>query len=247
MIFAWGYMLAMIAFLLFFFYIPTLILWHKMDSIAPCVSKSIYKQASCVIVISIIAVTIAFTLIFLSYFGHETMILKRKDIDGLAFQVELGSGMDRIFPIFLNSTDPNFSEPFEDPNCTFVDVHKLCPTWGALLHMNMTRFLRCPPYPDFTYPILQGVIDDPHFLLYTVGFRKTVDSVASYMMSGSLIIFVVLFVSYIAVIAYRRDTPVDQRFETKIIEFMKETFQDSRDGFLRPLVTSFLSNQDSIE
>ena len=211
-----------------------------------CSKKALFsKGAYCSIVSLTVVIWICLTVLFLSVSGQEVLIFKRKATDKFAFRVEFNDKAERIYPIFLDFDDGNFSEAFEDHNCSVVRVHDLCPTWGPLLHMNITEFLECPPYP-YSNSILQEVYNDPRFFQITVGFRTSYSLLGSKIASVFLIIFIVLFIPSLLIISYRRLVPPKQWSDTRPVDFMKK-FQGLGPSFLRPLLKKFLLNRGAIE
>ena len=212
-----------------------------------CFSKKapFSKGAYCSIVSLTVVIWICLTVLFLSVSGQEVLIFKRKATDKFAFRVEFNDKAEHIYPIFLDFDDGNVSEAFEDHNCSVVGVHDLCPTWGPLLHMNITKFLECPPYP-YSNSILQEVYNDPRFFQITVGLRTSYSLLGSNIASVSLIIFTVWFLPSLLIISYRCLVPSEQWFDTSFVDFTKKS-QGSGPSFLRPLLKNFLLNRGAIE
>jgi hypothetical protein len=227
----WLILLITFACFLFFIDIPLFCCMFSVED--GIISKRTYGF----IVLFIIAILICLlSMIFMPSPGRDVLIFRIGRADKFVFQLEFNDETERIFTIFFNFNDQNLPEEFDGLNCTFVGVHDLCPTWGPLLRMNMTEFLKCPPDSN-PASIWNNVLHSTSFSLAKDSVRGVSSSSASDM-SILLIISTSMTISSLLMAVYRRFVSSDQWFDTHLEDFV-ERHRSSILGLMGSLVTDF--------
>jgi hypothetical protein len=170
--------------------------------------------------------------------GSILLIFKTNDANDLAFHVELFSEIERVSIVFFDIKDRNLPREFDELNCTFVEVHDLCSTWGPLLYMSMMEFLRCPLDSNSTL-IWNGAFQSPDFLRIKDDVRRVYSFLPFHDMPICFVISISISLSSLLMTAYRRFVTPNQWFDTQLRDFVERP-HSSVSSLLSSLITDFL-------
>lgn len=252
LVYRWIVMVVILVCSLVFVFIPLFCLMCTEED------DTISKKTYAFIALLIIAIFICLSSVVLIPFSDlDVLIFKRGAADDFAFQLEFSSKVGRIYPIILDFNDQSFSNGLEELNCTFIKAHDLCPTFGSLLKMNITEFLRCSLYSNSS-SILEEVFEDPNFLRHKVDSWKHHFSFVYDVTSISSIIFTSIFVSTFLMASYRRFVSSNEWVDTQLIDFvgrprssvldlLRSLATDFLPTFLRSITRDFLSTRETLE
>ena len=250
----WSIFLVIFAYFFFFVYFSLFRLMRSEED------DLISKKTYCFITLFIMATSICLSsVVFMPSPDHDVLIFKKDAADDFAFQLELNGEVGRTYRIFLNSSDQSPPEEFQEPDCTLVSVHDLCPTWGPLLNMNRAEFLRCLDSLDSSFTSKE-VFDN----IKTKVFRlRPLLPHEIHLLGGAgltvlFVIFISTFVPTLWMIAYRRFIASDEWPDTQLLDFVERSRSSVPDllrslatdflpTFLRSLVTDFPSTGEALE